>query len=230
MVVYFPNSGRCALCGTPSEWPSIGPTHQEGESFDLDLRTGEPSRSYISSWVRCCPNCGYCSLNIFLPVTPAIRQVVASAEYAKQLQERSLPELANKFLCSALTISTLPDPAIAGWESLRAAWVCDDSLLRERAAECRLKAYTFFEEAMVKTPVLARMWLVSDHLLCDLLRRTEQFREVVRIAEIDLLRPWPKYVESILRYQVMLARNHDAECHTFDEALEGAPDLGTLKN
>jgi hypothetical protein len=230
MGVYSPNSGRCALCGTPGEWPSIGPTHQEGESFDLDLRTGEPSRSFISSWVRCCPNCGYCSLNIFLPVTPAIRQVVASTEYAKQLRDRNFPELANKFLCSALAVSTLRDSAIAGWESLHAAWVCDDARLRDGARECRLKAYAFFEEAMVKTPMLAKMWLVSDLLLCDLLRRTEQFNEVIRIAEIDLLRPWPKYVESILRYQVMLARYHDTECHTFDEALEGTPDVGALKN
>jgi len=156
--------------------------------------------------------------------------VVASEEYEKQLHDRNFPDLANKFLCSALAISTVQDPAIAGWESLRAAWVCDDELLRERACECRLKAYAFFEEAMVKTPILAKMWLVSDWLLCDLLRRTEQFDKVQHIADIDLLRPWPGLVESLLRYQVMLARNHDAECHTFEEAHAAALDLGALNN
>jgi hypothetical protein len=230
MKVWFPTAGNCAVCGTAGEYPPTGPTYQEGETFDLDLRTSEPTRSLIRTWVRCCPNCGYCSLNIFLPVTPAIRQVVASKGYAKQLQDPNFPVLANRFLCSAVAASTLNDPAIPGWETLRAAWVCDDARLQQQAIDCRLKAAAFFEESMEETPELATMWLVSDWLLCDLLRRTDQFDKVRQIAKLNLLRPLPAMVESLLRYQVILAENGDTGCHTFEEARVGAPAYGALRN
>ena len=198
--------------------------------MDLDLRPGEPARSRLHTWVHRCPECGYCSLDPTDPVPPVAAEIVASELYTKQLSDSKFPELANWFLCSAMIKDAYNNLPLAGWECLRAAWVCDDRSIGQRARDCRLKALAFFEEAMLKQPEYARMWFVSDLLLCDLLRRTEQFDKVQHIADIDLLRPWPEEIESILRYEVMLARNRDADRHTFEEALKGAPDLRALKN
>jgi hypothetical protein len=222
-------SGNCAVCGTQCEWTDFGPD-QQNTSMDLDLRPGEPARSRLETWVHRCPECGYCSLDLTDPVPPVAAEVVASEPYTRQLSDRKFPELANSFLCSAMIKDAYNNLPLAGWECLRAAWVCDDRSLGQRARECRLKALVFFEEAMREQPEYARMWFVGDLLLCDLLRRTEQFQRVQHIADIDLLRPWPEEIESILRYEVMLAGNHDAKSHTFEEALEGAPASGALKN
>jgi len=206
---------RCFICDTPNKYVDIASTNLLGAP-DLDTRPPEMMRSTIHYWVRCCVSCGYCAPA--LSNGPEVAgHIVQSPAYLQQKNNPAYPELANKFLCSALIKEAERDFSSAGWEAIHAAWACDDAQATEAAEKCRKKAIAFFEQARAQNASFAQGAGVEEAILADLLRRSRQFDRVGAVCRQGLAGVPETTVQKILNFQQMLARQQDAGGHTVAE-------------
>jgi hypothetical protein len=218
MTTIFPEMIKCAVCGEISEHASIGSTNTFG-SMDLDTRPPEMMRSTIDTWIMACPSCGYCSMDIS-ECTGKSPEIVRSPTYRQQLQNSQFSELANAFLCSSLIKEIAGQYAAAGWNTIHAAWACDDSGSVMSARECRKKAVTLLQQATEKRQSFAAAAGGSEALMTDLLRRSELFVKALRICDEGLSNNKTEALFlDILRYQKTLILNKDTACHTVSERL-----------
>jgi hypothetical protein len=209
---------QCAVCGEKSEHFTVGSTNTSG-SMDLDTRPPEMMRSTISMWIMVCPSCGYCSMDIS-KCTEKSRELVRSPAYQRQLKNPQFPDTANAFLCSSLIKEPAGQYARAGWESIHAAWVCDDSGSVLSARECRKKAVVLLQKAKEKGQSFAAAAGGSEALLTDLLRRSELFVQATKICNEGLNNSKTEAIFlEILRLQKALILKKDTACHTVSERL-----------
>jgi len=218
MTTVFKEIIQCAVCGERSEHYTIGSTNSFGP-MDLDSRPPEMMRSTISMWIMVCPSCGYCSMDIS-KCTEKSAEVVRSRAYQRQLKNPRLPETANAFLCSSIIEGHAGQYARAGWDTIHAAWVCDDSGSALGTRECRKKAVILLEKAKEKGQSFAAAAGGSEALLTDLLRRSELFVKALKICDEGLsnTKTGSTFLE-ILRFQKTLILNKDTACHTVSEVL-----------
>ncbi|MEM3650434.1 MAG: hypothetical protein QW831_06905 [Candidatus Jordarchaeaceae archaeon] len=116
---------KCALCGKKSKQIAIISTNTIG-SPDLDTRPSESARSTLPYWIEFCRECGFCAPDISHAPEGAA-EIVRSEAYQRQLHDPDFPALANRFLCLSLILEKIGVYVGAGWSSVHAAWVCDDT-------------------------------------------------------------------------------------------------------
>lgn len=205
----------CAICGTFSEQGEAGPAEELGNP-DLDLRPPETMRSTIDLWIQRCPTCGYCSASI-ASSQPGMAEVVRSEVYQAQLQDSTLPAVANAFLCSAMLLDQAKQFARAGWMAVYAAWVCDDAQVA--ATACRKRAAELLQTARQRGQIISRQKGAAEALLIDLLRRSEQFTLALSICEDALKEQFDDVMMSVLRFQKLLIGKRDTGCYTVGQAV-----------
>ena len=202
----------CGSCGRLSDQTVLNSTNAFG-SPDLDLRPPEMQRSTMPFWLQRCPHCGYCAPE--LEKAPADPRVLVSEPYRSALQRGDVPELAQRFLAYALTLSP-SDPAAAGQVLLRAAWVCDDARRHEQADECRRRAAEMFKQ---RKPFSGEEGVTIGAVLVDVLRRAGQFADAK--SECSALLGAPEVsglLRDVLEYQQRLIEREDRRAHSVSES------------
>ena len=220
MTTMIPLEAECSLCGAHSEQRLVTGATTQGLP-DLDTRPAEPVRSTIVCWVQRCPNCGYCATDISLDY-PLADRVVHSAEYEKILRKRSLPEKARQFLAWALILELNEESGGAGWASVHAAWVCDDTEKASAAVECRKLALERFARQRARMGHITGFEDpgVEELVLADLCRRTAQWPAALRWVEAGLARTPSLMVGRALRMEREMAHTKDLAAHTVEELLD----------
>jgi hypothetical protein len=196
-----------------------------GEPQDLDLRPGGVHRSSIYMWIQRCMSCGYCATDISRPL-PGAQAIVKSDAYSRQLINIRFPDTVNAFLCWAMALEGAQQFADAGWASLYGAWVCDDDpQFTTRAAECRLRAIGLFRTAAESQQRFARTHSEEARLLIDLLRRTRQFDDAMRLCRSAQQEAeennYSLRDRRILMFEEDCIAESDSSRRRIDEALEG---------
>ncbi len=216
MTTVFKELIKCAICGASSEHFYVGSTNTFG-SMDLDTRPPEMMRSTISMWIMACPSCGYCSMDIS-ECTEKSPEVVHSRAYQRQFKNPQFPDSANAFLCSSLIKELAGQHARAGWDSIHAAWVCDDEGSDISARACRKKAVVLLQKAREKGQSFAAADGGSEALITDLLRRSGLFIKALKICTEGLSNHRTDAIFlDILRFQKTLILMKDTACHTVSE-------------
>jgi hypothetical protein len=209
---------RCSQCGKSSEHAIISSTSAWG-SPDLDTRPAEVMRSTLPRQVQVCPHCGYCMPS--LPAAmPDVSSLLASAEYYQQLNSTEYPELANRFLCSALILESLDRLNEAGWACIHAAWVCDDAGEAQAAKTCRLLAERRLGQAVSRGQGATDRPGFNFLILADLLRRAGEFKRADQRTQEGFSPKCDKEVLLLLLYERLLCRHGDTACHTVEEGIK----------
>ncbi len=209
----------CFVCGTRDRYADIGVINI-GKPDDLDGRPGDSHRSSIYMVMKRCSTCGYCAPDIATgPKGAAI--IVKEPSYRKQLNESSLPETANTFLCWALLQKRSGNFHEAGKATLFAAWVCDDSSeFQFKARSLRVEAIALLLKARELGQPFARTPFLEQSLLIDLMRRAGQLDEAGAYCKETLkMEELTENEEMILAYQEDLIEAKDNRRHTINEAL-----------
>ena len=222
MTTFMKRKTICMVCGRKSKHETIGSTNEFGPP-DFDMRPPEMMRSTMSFWIQQCPKCNYCSPDI--ENGPEIaRDVIKSDVYRNQLKDKSMPDLANRFLCWSMIQETAGNLRDAGWYALRAAWTCDDHKKTDQAVQCRLKVIDYFEKEMAKERPFNDGEGSEDVILADLYRRTGQFYEVQKICRLGLDKKLDTILAKALFMQGILAMQKDTRCYTFAGELQNPKD------
>lgn len=211
---------QCAVCGRSSEQVVLTSTNAFG-SADLDLRPPEMQRSTIHTWVQRCPHCGYCNVDLS-HLQRAASQVMHSEAYRDQLADRTLSALANTFLCVSLILAAQDELSAAGWKCLHAAWICDDERNTQGAVVCRRRAGSLFQQALVQGELVVASAAMSNAVLVDVLRRSQQFALAQSLCEDGLRQFTDDVMQSVLRFQSLLIQRSDTGCYTVVQALGNA--------
>lgn len=214
-------SVTCALCEHTCEVGSLTSTNSFG-SPDLDSRPAGMARGTLPFQLMFCEDCGYCAYDL-AQAPEGVAEIVHSPAYQAQLGDSGLPSLADQFLCRALITANEQHYAIAGWDALRAAWVCDDEQ-PAAASRCRELALQYWRQAQQAGQVI----LDSDDnkspneyqhlLLADVQRRSGQLEQARTECEQALERKLVKKLRLLLQYELVLIAAQDTACHTIDEA------------
>lgn len=230
MTTIFEITEQCLVCGTVSSHAEIGSTNAMGFS-DLDTRPPEMRRSTMEMWVRECPKCGYCAESLEEGgEAEAVRKIVLSPEYRKQLKKRSFPRLANRFLCRAMILEAQGVYGAAGWAALSAAWACDDSWENyqktdvrkkmETSSLCRQRATELFILAQKNGDEFAEGDGVQEAILADVLRRSEWFDAAVKSCLAGLEKQPEEIIQKILLFEKKLAEERDVYCYTLGHLVD----------
>ena len=110
---------------------------------------------------------------------------------------------------------------------LRAAWSCDDSGGADAAGRCRLDA-TFALESVREAggSYIDDDSGGDDALLADLYRRVGRFEKAAEAARAGLQRADSAFCRELLKLQLRLVAERDADAHTGEEvdADDGDPE------
>jgi len=216
MTIILPEKQICAICGKTSTQVVLHSTSC-GKSSDLDTRPDEPARSSIDIWIHTCPKCGYCAPNISQSIEKASELITDSA-YQKQLHDPRFPKLANAFLCCSMIEEYAGCYADAGWESLHAAWVCDDVRSVAKAKKCRRRAAGLWQKAREFRQKFGEEVGDEEVIMADVLRRSGQFELALRYCDAGLNNgEVEKWNLNILSYQKALIAQCNVKCHTVSE-------------
>lgn len=198
---------ECAVCGKKSKQTVVVEYDPDTSTPDLDMRPGEPHRSYLKYWVSECPHCGYCNASIDIPVR-FTKEFLESDKYKKA----GGSGLAEKFMKMSLVCEKNKIYEEALKACMYAAWYYDDEGDDENAAECRraaLRVYDLHKAEFSSKP---------DYILlaADFMRRSGDFERVIKEYKGRLL---PSKLLNVLEgFQVALAEQGDSSCHKADEA------------
>lgn len=217
MTTLYKDEVQFAQCGKSSEQVIVGSTSSWG-SPDLDNRPAEVMRSTLLRQVQACPHCGYCMPCLSEPV-PDISALLGTNSYREQLESKDYPELANRFLCSALVFESLGRPNEAGWACIHAAWACDDARNNDAAKKCRLRAEQTLSRAIAQGQGTAERPGFDFVILADLLRRAGEFNRADQRTQEGWSPKCDKEILLLLVYERWLCRRRDAACHTVEEGI-----------
>lgn len=215
MTVIVPNLLQCAVCGNNGEHCVILSTNSIGYP-DLDTRPPEMARSLIYSLIQRCHSCGYCSYDIS-KCKSKTKYIVASDEYHKIVNDRSMPNEAASYLALAYESAQYNDFVQAAWNVIRSAWICDDRSSIKKAVMLRKLALDYIAKAEARGKKIAEQDGASEAIKIDLLRRSGMFSEAMAFCEAtknaddDLLK--------VIKYQKKLIESNDVSAHTVSEAL-----------
>ena len=208
---------RCHVCGHESEFPVVTHAAEEGAP-DLDTRPPEPLRSTMAHWVQECPSCGYCASSIAHGPAKAAR-IVNTAAYKALRTNEAFPLLARRFQCASAILEHGGPVIEAGWQSVYAAWACDDADRDDAAVQCRERAVDLFERGRAAGFDITEQGGDPDAVLIDLVRRGGRFDGAVERCEKALAAgARPSGVVTVIAYEEVLARKGDAAAHTTAEA------------
>ena len=195
----------CAVCGEKSSQTVVVEYEPDRSVPDLDMRPGEPHRSYIKYWVSKCPHCGYCNASIEIPAL-FTKEYLQSANYNKYDDS-----LAGRFLKMSLVCEKNKVYEESLKACIYAAWVFDDEGNDEKAGECRRAAIRIFDSHRALFSEKPDYVLVA----ADIMRRSGSFERVIsdykgRFFNSGLM-------TAIAAFEAELAENGDSGCHRADE-------------
>lgn len=200
----------CAVCGQESQPPAFRPPPVE-QAPDLDLRPGERLRGSMSRWLQACPHCGYAAPDI-ARAHPGAAEAVQAAPFRALLAEANYPPLARRFLAWAHVLEETGALHAAAEATLQAAWVADDAMMSDLAAQWRLDAVALWRAG---PPLDAEQEL----RVADALRRAGEWEAAIATAEAALARNPPEGLAPALALERRLALAQDGSRHTMDKAL-----------
>lgn len=195
----------CAVCGEKSAQTVVLECEPDRSVPDLDMRPGEPHRSYIKYWVSKCPRCGYCNASIEIPVL-FTKEYLGSGSYNKYDDSLSGRFMKMSLVCEK---NKVYDEALKA--CLYAAWVYDDESDDDRAAECRRAAVKIFDSHRAYFSEKPDIVL----LLADIMRRSGSFERVV--SEYGKRFMGSGLMTAVAAYEAELAEKKDSGCHRADE-------------
>jgi len=178
MTTYRDIKVTCSVCGFVSVQQKVVSFETSGY-IDLDTRPPEQERSAIRFEVQECPQCGYVAHSLTAPL--GLDQALIylfSPEYLDFSGLPDLPELALKFVKSALLGVKTQVYELAFICCLKAAWVCDDHsyvLGSVALREVTLAMYDLMQEKGSNGGL--------QLIRADLLRKTGQFDRLVQEYE-----------------------------------------------
>lgn len=223
MPTVFLHDKICFICGEKNKYPDTGIDDSFQGDCDLDTRPTLLQRSSVYMMLQRCISCGFCAFDL-TSGNESDRALVRSPQYAELLSTQAYTETAVNFLLQALLLDHTGDTVGAGWAYLHAAWVCDDSSLKDKATGCRRSALGHFTQARKKGHLLTRNTETDVVLLVDLCRRIGEFGQGQRLAEVELeLNRSPEFTAQ-LEFEIDLIEQRDSRCHTMAEALEDMDD------
>lgn len=222
-------SKTCSACGEQSEQRILTSTSAFG-SMDLDTRPPRVERFTIDTWIQRCPSCGYCASEID-ELEQGAPQVVSSNAYRNQLNSSDFPDLANSFLCLSMMHEEASDYASGGWDSIRAAWACDDAADEIRAdstyrranidlaaEKCRKRALILLRKAQGARQSFAEQAGGEEALIADLQRRVGEFDQALKVCHDGLKKSPDDIIGRVLKFQIRLINSGDFACHVVPEA------------
>jgi len=176
-------------------------------------------RSIIKFSVEHCQSCNYCAPDI-TSAPDIAAQIIKSDFYLNQLHDMKYPDLARKFLCSALVFENAGKPNVAGWNAVEAAWACDDAGMENSAIKSRQRAIKLFEKVKTNNQAFSEGVGADEAIMADLLRRSGNFEKVESVCQSGLEKRPDEIIEKMLLFQKELARKKDVKCHTIAEVPE----------
>ena len=212
---------KCANCGHKQQERVVLSTYSCGEC-DLDMRPAPMARNVF--YIQRCEKCNYVNYSIDRLIDGFEASMLLSPKYvelAKQYFEignRKIYSDYNNYLMLAQLNSNCKNYRSAGTAFLHAAWRFDDVKFLEherKAKEARENAYKCYKKS-----------LEAKHddtiaLICvDLLRRTYEFSKAIEEAKqlIDTVKE--ENLKKILKFQISLCENENAERHNLSEISE----------
>ena len=217
MTLMYEKRKKCAVCRKRKKYSLLRSTNAYGY-IDLDTRPPEMRRSTFNLWVQRCPSCGYCAPDISERTKNSIN-IVYSDPYIKQLNDPEFSMLANEFLCCSIIQENAEEYADAGWSNIYAAWACDDADLIIQSQHCRTKAVVLLQKAKENGQTYAQDTLSEIVIMIDLLRRSCQFEEALRLCEDELKTKPEKTISGVLQFQRKLISKSDIACYNFGDAI-----------
>jgi hypothetical protein len=189
----------------------------QGFASDLDGRPGEMTRSTMPFWVQTCPNCTYCAPDI-ATAEAGVQAFLNQSTYQRQRTNPDFPDLANQFLCASMILAHSGKNLHAAWQSIFAAWCCDDDGQEQNALFCRNQALDLISRATRKEWLDQRVQFDSI-VRVDLLRRARRFSEALseiqkfQEIETDLFR------HHVFMFEKTLVQNQDSASYSTDAAI-----------
>lgn len=203
---------KCAVCGQTSLQQVMMST-STWDYPDLDLRPSEMQRSSMFAWLDECPNCGYvaCNLENELEV-PA--DILKTDAYLTCEGNGFKSDLSKRFYKHYLISKAENDYGSEFLSLLHCAWICDDND-DELAFEIRKMALQSLDKIVPESDGERNNLLI---IKADLLRRTQQFDRVIKEFKDLILED--KIQNDVITFQIELAMNKDADCHTVGEVIK----------
>jgi hypothetical protein len=213
-------SVECGSCGGVSAHSVLAAFSLMGTP-DLDLRPPPTARNKLHILMQRCPHCGYCARNIGQP--PVDPEVVKSVAYQAALARTDFPELARRFLASAVA-SSESDPFETASAYLQAAWVCDDAYRYAQAVESRRLAAEAYCRAQPFEDDNPGVTLGA--VLVDILRRSGQFTEAAATCTSLLgMRAVVGDIRDVLEFQHRLISKRDVGAYRVSDISKDAEPL-----
>jgi alkylhydroperoxidase family enzyme len=220
MSTLYLTEKRCYHCNAQGKFPQIDPYITIVGPKDLDGRPAHIQRSSVYLWIQRCNSCGYCAQDISSG-EKSEKDIIESNEYRSQLFDVNYPETANSFLAHTYFMKREDLLADAGWDTVFAAWICDDNGFEEGARNCRIMAIEFFSEAKKRGQQFAPTSIEENIYLIDIYRRCNLFNEALDLCNLELKQEYldEKYL-NLLLYEKELIEKSDILCHNDIEAEE----------
>jgi len=217
----FEEEFDCYVCGKTSSHMVIGSTNSFGSS-DLDTRPAEMARSTIYQSIQRCPSCGYSAHNLSKgnEDSSVLEKLLRSDEYQSILHNKMMPDEANTFMAMSYLSKKQNDFISSAWESIQAAWICDDKNKRNVPKNCRDDALLMIEQGNKGSQQLAEQSGVSEAITIDLLRRAGRFEEGFDLIQKTKTMELEDIIYQVINYEEQLIRSGDMDVHTVEEALE----------
>jgi hypothetical protein len=206
----------CGLCGQTSEQWVLTSTNAFG-SPDLDLRPPEMQRSSMAFWLQECPECGYCTPDLSEECPENLRDLIASVGYRSQAFDPQYPELANRFLRSAMLIEAQGDLLTASHQVLCAAWDCDDHPSPASARAARSQAADLMKKGLEAANLGPAQRDSAEMVLVDVFRRCGRFAAAKGLCDTLLARVLDPNLRAVVTYQVELIGREDMARHRISE-------------
>lgn len=218
MTTIVDNKIICSVCNHKSTHDKIGSTNFSG-SPDLDTRPPERLRSTIIYEIQRCPNCGYCASHLSDQLNEA-KEVIASDEYKIQLNNNQFTKIANSFLCSSQIHRKANNLKIAIWNSISAAWICDDQKNSVESVLCRIRALNIIKDIEATGDSFAEKDGSSIAIKVDLMRRSSNFTNALQLIKVELPNIEHETIVKLLNYQKDLIERHDIKRYTIEDVFE----------
>ena len=204
----------CGVCGQRSFQKK--PRMRGHVTFqDLDMRPHEPMRTDMLATVCRCPNCGLCCSDLHHG-DPNWKPALETAAYRKTLTNPYYPAHANSLLCLSLLNMELGQIGSAGFCSLEAAWVCDDSNYPRAARDCRSEAGDWMLRAQQEGWTgFGVEWTILT--IVDTFRRAGRMHDALDLVETSYDAASVE-AKRLLAFQLLLINASDDKRHTLAEA------------
>ena len=211
---------RCGACGLPSaQFFSPAAPPESDEAPDLDTRPNGPVRATITFWMQRCTHCGYCASDVSAIHEQAV-DLIATPTYQRRLLDQNVPAKAREFLCHAMILTAVGQPADAGWTCLHAAWICDDDRNEPAAIEARGLAIDSWRLAKLAGQSFGDDDSMESALVVDLQRRMGRFDDALITCtqafggDDDQVHP---FIEQVLRFEKTLIQKRDTGSYRLND-------------